>query len=210
MVCESVSSMSRSASVPSRQGTHLPQLSLWVKFMKNRAVSTIQVSSSMTTRPPEPMIAPARFRESKSTGRSSCSSVRQPPAGPPVWTALNFFPSLMPPPISKMISRSVVPIGTSMRPVLTTQPVSAKALVPGLFSVPIVRNQPLPRRMMTGTHAKVSTLLRIVGLAHRPCSTVRGGLTRGMPRRPSMAAVRALPSPQTNAPAPRLMRRWKL
>ena len=29
--------------VPSRQGTHLPQDSFWVKFIKNRAISTMQV-----------------------------------------------------------------------------------------------------------------------------------------------------------------------
>ena len=63
--------------VPSRQGTHLPQDSFWVKFMKNRATSTMQVSSSMTTRPPEPIMAPSFFRESKSRGMSRCSSVRQ-------------------------------------------------------------------------------------------------------------------------------------
>ena len=42
----------------------------------------------------------------------------QPPDGPPVCTALNCLPSGMPPPMSKMISRSVMPIGTSIRPVL--------------------------------------------------------------------------------------------
>ena len=86
--------------VPSRQGTHLPQLSFWVKLMKKRAVSTMQVSSSMTTRPPEPMMAPAFLSESKSMGRSMCASVRQPPDGPPICTALNFLPSGMPPPMS--------------------------------------------------------------------------------------------------------------
>ena len=45
--------------VPSRQGMHLPQLSRWMKSMKNLATSTMQVSSSMTTRPPEPIIAPS-------------------------------------------------------------------------------------------------------------------------------------------------------
>ena len=44
--------------VPSRQGVHLPQDSSWMKSMKNRAMSTMQVSSSMTITPPEPMIAP--------------------------------------------------------------------------------------------------------------------------------------------------------
>ena len=42
----------------------------------------------------------------------------QPPEGPPVCTALNLRPSGMPPPMSKMISRSVMPMGTSIRPVL--------------------------------------------------------------------------------------------
>ena len=41
----------------------------------------------------------------------------QPPDGPPVCTALNCLPSGMPPPISWMISRSVIPMGTSIRPV---------------------------------------------------------------------------------------------
>ena len=163
----------------------------------------------MTTRPPEPIMAPTFFRESKSRGISRCSSVRQPPEGPPICTALNFLPSLMPPPISKMIWRRVVPMGTSIRPVLTTLPVRAKAFVPWLRSVPMERYQAEPRRMMRGTLEKVSTLLSTVGRAHRPCSTVRGGLTRGMPRLPSMEAVRAEPSPQTKAPAPRFTWRWK-
>ncbi len=51
----------------------------------------MQSSSSRTTMPPEPMMAPASWRESKSTGRSSADSGRQPPDGPPIWTALNFF-----------------------------------------------------------------------------------------------------------------------
>ena len=88
----------------------------------------------------------------------------QPPEGPPICTALNFLPSRMPPPMSKMTSRRVVPMGTSIRPVFTTLPVRAKALVPGLFSVPMLRYQSAPRRMMQGTLAKVSTLLRTVGL----------------------------------------------
>ena len=127
----------------------------------------------MTTRPPEPIMAPTCFRESKSMGISRCSSVRQPPEGPPICTALNFLPSLMPPPISKMTSRRVVPMGTSMRPVFTTLPVRAKALVPGLFSVPMERYHFAPLRMMRGTVEKVSTLFSTVGLAHRPFSTVR-------------------------------------
>jgi (2Fe-2S) ferredoxin len=50
--------------VPSRQGVHLPHDSDWVKFRKNRARSTIQVVSSITTKPPEPIMAPAWINDS--------------------------------------------------------------------------------------------------------------------------------------------------
>lgn len=36
----------------------------WVKFRKNRARSTIQVVSSITTKPPEPIMAPAWINDS--------------------------------------------------------------------------------------------------------------------------------------------------
>ena len=45
--------------VPTRHGTHLPHDSACVKSRKKRAMSTMQVVSSMTIMPPEPMIAPA-------------------------------------------------------------------------------------------------------------------------------------------------------
>ena len=70
--------------VPSRHGTHLPQLSFCVKFIKKRATSTIQVLSSITTRPPEPIIAPIFFKESKSRLTSKCGVIRHPPDGPPI------------------------------------------------------------------------------------------------------------------------------
>ena len=60
----------------------------------------------------------------------------QPPEGPPVWAALKCFPPGIPPPISKMIRSSVMPMGTSTRPVLLILPARAKILVPLLFSVP--------------------------------------------------------------------------
>ena len=47
------------------------------------------VSSSITTMPPEPIMAPACVRESKSTGVSRKLPGRQPPDGPPICTALN-------------------------------------------------------------------------------------------------------------------------
>ncbi len=50
--------------VPIRQGAHLPQDSSFTNSVKNRAISTMQIDSSITTRPPEPMIAPASLTES--------------------------------------------------------------------------------------------------------------------------------------------------
>ena len=45
--------------VPSRQGVHLPQLSLLMNSMKKRAMSTMHVRSSITTMPPDPIMAPS-------------------------------------------------------------------------------------------------------------------------------------------------------
>ena len=90
----------------------------------------------------------------------------------------------MPPPISWMISRSVIPIGTSIRPVLATRPASANTLVPLLFSVPIAANHSAPLRTMGAILAKVSTLLISVGHSQRPDSA-REGRTR--PRRAALA-----------------------
>jgi len=92
----------------------------------------------------------------------------QPPEGPPVWAALNCLPPGMPPPMSKMISRSVIPIGTSMRPVRAILPASAKTLVPFDFSVPTAAKALAPPETMAGTLAKVSTLLMRVGIPPRP------------------------------------------
>jgi len=50
--------------------------------------------------------------------------------------------------------------------------------------------------------ASVSTLLIIVGFPQSPLFAGNGGLGFGRPRRPSIEAMRAVSSPQTNAPAP--------
>ena len=70
--------------VPSLHGTHFPQDSLCVNPIKNFATSTMQVFSSITTRPPEPIIALNFLTESKSSGSSKCFSTRHPPDGPPI------------------------------------------------------------------------------------------------------------------------------
>src|SRR5512137_3022254 len=104
--------------------------------------------------------------------------------------------------MSKMTLRSVVPIGTSTMPLLAILPVSPNTAVPLLPSVPIPANQSAPLSIIRGTLASVLRLFVHVGNPHSPASTDRGGLTRGIPRLPSIEHSRALPSPQTQAPAP--------
>ena len=126
-----------------------------------------------------------------------------PPEGPPVCTPLNFLPSLMPPPISKMISRRVVPMGTSTKPELFTLPVRANTFVPLESAVPMLENHSAPLVRITGMLAQVSTLLMMVGQPHSPLMAGKGGFGVGIPRSPSMERRRAVSSPQTKAPAPR-------
>ncbi len=104
----------------------------------------------------------------------------------------------------------MIPIGTSTSPVFRTFPVSAKTCVPFEPSVPISASHSAPRVTITGTSASVLTLFSTVGFAHSPRSTERGGVWRGMPRFPSIEYISAVDSPQTNAPAPRLISRRKV
>ncbi len=71
-------------------------------------------------------------------------------------------------------------------------------------------NHAAPFTMIGGMLAQVSTLLMFVGLPQRPETAGKGGRGRGMPRLPSMLAMSAVSSPQTNAPAPSLILMWKL
>ena len=62
--------------------------------------------------------------------------------------------------------------------------------------------QALPRLMMRGTLAQVSTLLSRLGLFQTPHSEVWRYLGLGSPTLPSRAFMRAVDSPETKAPAP--------
>ena len=65
--------------------------------------------------------------------------------------------------------------------------------------------------MIGATLAKVSTLLISVGLPHRPDSgRDRAAAAAAVPRLPSIEAISAVSSPQTNAPAPRRTSMLKL
>ena len=59
-----VQEMVASATVPARQGTHLPQDSSMQNSMKKRATSTMSVAWSITIIPPEPMMEPSLMRDS--------------------------------------------------------------------------------------------------------------------------------------------------
>ena len=50
--------------VPMRQKGHLPHDSFWTNARKNLATSTMQVLSSITTIPPEPIMAPVALMDS--------------------------------------------------------------------------------------------------------------------------------------------------
>src|SRR5688572_14268672 len=59
-----------------------------------------------------------------------------------------------------------------------------------------------PWATMGGTAARVSTLLIVVGWPKTPETAGKGGLIRGLPRRPSIEFIIAVSSPQIYAPAP--------
>src|SRR4030043_1806779 len=102
-----------------------------------------------------------------------------------------------------MISRRVIPMGTSIRPVFFTLPTMEKTFVPLLPAVPIFEYQSAPLEIMIGTLFQVSTLLRLLGLSQRPLSVVWICLALGSPTFPSIEAIKAVDSPQTKAPPPR-------
>ncbi len=100
-------------------------------------------------------------------------------------------------------------MGISTRPVLLILPPRAKTLVPLDLPMPMAEYHSAPFLMIMAMLAMVSTLLMDVGLPHTPATAGNGGLGEGMPRLPSMEAIRAVSSPQTNAPAPRRISRSK-
>jgi hypothetical protein len=94
-----------------------------------------------------------------------------PPEGPPICTALNGRPEIVPPPISLTTSLMVIPMGTSTSPPRLTFPARAKTFVPVEAAVPYALKASAPFRMIHGTLANVSTLLMQVGWPHSPDST---------------------------------------
>src|SRR5215469_2325905 len=95
-----------------------------------------------------------------------------------------------------------VPMGISTSPLLCTLPTREKTFVPELLVLPVSVNQVGPLVMMGAMLYQVSTLLMLLGLPQRPFYAGNGGRGRGRPASPSSEAIRAVSSPQTNAPAP--------
>ncbi len=81
-------------------------------------------------------------------------------------------------------------------------PTIENVLVPLLSSDPTLLNSEGPFCITKVTLAMVSTLLMTVGFPHKPEVVGNGGRVRGVPLLPSIEAMRAVSSPQTNAPAP--------
>ena len=82
-------------------------------------------------------------------------------------TALSFLPFLRPPANSNS-SLKGVPIGTSKLAGFLTLPVTEKHFVPPEFSTPRSANHFPPRERISGTEAKLSVLLIVVGLPYNP------------------------------------------
>src|SRR5579862_9860519 len=101
-----------------------------------------------------------------------------------------------------MISRNVVPLGSSYTPGLTTWPLTQNKRLPPFFSLPNFAYHSAPLLMMGGTQAMVSTLLITVGQPNNPITAGNGGLRRGKPFLPSRDSKSAVSSPQIYAPAP--------
>ena len=99
----------------------------------------------------------------------------QPPDGPPVCAALNLWP----PGIAAADVFDDLAQRGAHRDLDEARVVDLAAerehFVPGLFSVPMLRNHAGPLRKICGIFAYVSTLLRTVGFWKRPLSAGNGG-----------------------------------
>ena len=73
----------------------------------------MQVSSSITTTPPEPSMDPALASESKSMGTSISSAFSRGQELPPGITAFSFLPPGIPPATSSIMRFRLKPIGNS-------------------------------------------------------------------------------------------------
>ena len=114
---------------------------------------------------------------------------------PPGITAFKVLPSRIPPAISNK-SLKGIPIGTSKFAGLFTWPVTENNLQPPEFATPISANHCPPFARISGTEAKLSVLLIVVGIPNKPIFAGNGGLNLGWPFLPSSDSRSAVSSPQ--------------
>ena len=67
-----------------------------------------------------------------------------------------------------------------------------------------------PSVRMTETFGKSLNIINVRRFSNKPFSAGKGGLGVGIPRLPSIDAIKAVSSPQTKAPAPSLISMSKL
>ena len=150
------------------------------------------------------------FSVSGSRDMSSFSPGKKFPNGLPTCTAFIWLPFKGPPAILNITCSKFVPKGTSYRPGRLTLPITERIFVPLAFSVPMPAYDSPPCSIMWGMFAKVSTLFTMVGRSHKPFSMGKGGLSRGSPTSPSRESIRAVSSPHTYDPPPRMIFKVKL
>src|SRR5437763_1693302 len=167
--------------VPTRHGTHCPQVSL----RKNAAMrskiffSSTESSNNITT--PEPSVAPIARVPSNVSGVSSSFGETKLPAAPPSNTAWSRPVPPTPPAIS-MTFRIVGPNGTSYTPGRPTCPETQNKRYPEEFAVPMRAYAAPLLKTISGTLTSVSTLFTTVGWRNNPLCVGNGGLLRGSPR----------------------------
>lgn len=83
-----------------------------------------------------------------------------------------------------------------------TWPDIQKSLVPLLFGLPNEENHELPRLIIVGQTATVSTLVTVDGQFKKPLFAGKGGFNLGLPGFPYKLSISPVSYPQIYAPAP--------
>ena len=120
--------------VPTRHGTHWPQLSSRKNCAMRASTGPIGTVRSSTSTTPEPSVAPAARVSSKVSGSSRSAAPTNVPAAPPSSTAAGSSA-----PARSSSARSVTPNGSSYRPGRATLPLTQNSRVPGEPAVPSAR-----------------------------------------------------------------------
>jgi len=185
--------------VPIRQKVHLPHDSSHVKRRKKRRCRPCSRGRRGPRGRPshDRAAAPERLVVD---GVSPRLAGRQPPDGPPSWTAFRLRPPGTPPRAPPR-SRGSWPHGHLDEAAVADLPGEGEDLRPLLDSVPIAAKASGPWRRIHGTHASVSTLLITVGRPRTPAPRGRAAAAAACPAGPR-ARRRGPSPPRTRSPGP--------